>query len=273
MDEPKTMDKDETCEREEGPDTCGTAPAPEEGAEPDSGKMNGGRGNGIPHKEDVMPDPDSGEDDREKRHRRRMKALRSLLIRAAVFLLVVYILFFHLVGLTTMPSQDMYPRLDGGDLVLYYRLENRIRSQDIVVFEKPSASLELSYAEAQKVEMTAPPEKPWWRKALNWLGFSDPTDGEKTLFICRVVAGPGDTVEITEEETLAINGNVIFESGIFYSTPRYEGFVDYPLTLGENEYFVLADRRDGGADSRFFGSVTRDEIKGTVITILRRNGL
>ena len=48
---------------------------------------------------------------------------------------------------------------------------------------------------------------------------------------------------------------------------------EYPLTLSEGEYFVLADYRNGGADSRFFGAVKEDEILGTVITILRRNNL
>ncbi len=273
MDETKKMDKDDVCGRDDKTDAHGAPPAPEDSIGRVLGGVDAGQEEEVSGGEDVRHEPKGEENGREVRHRRRMKALRSLLIRTALFLLVVYILFFHLVGLTTMPSQDMYPRLDGGDLVLYYRLETRIRSQDIIVFEKPSASLELSYAEAQKVEKTETVEKPWWRKTLNWLGFSDPTDGEKTLFICRVVAGPGDTVEITEDETLVINGNVIFESGIFYPTPRYEGFVDYPLTLGENEYFVLADRRNGGADSRFFGCVAREEIKGTVITILRRNGL
>ncbi len=210
---------------------------------------------------------------KQKRHRRRMRALRSIILRLVSLLLVVYILFFHLVGLTVMPSGDMYPRIDLGDMVLFYRLESNIHAQDIIVFEKPSASLEESYEEIEAVEDVAAAEKPWWRKALNWLGFKDPTEPEKTLFICRVVAGPGDVVEISEGDRLIVNGNSMIESGIFYQTPLYAGFVDYPLTLGENEYFVLADYRNGGADSRFFGAVHKDEILGTVITILRRNNL
>ena len=39
------------------------------------------------------------------------------------------------------------------------------------------------------------------------------------------------------------------------------------------EVFVLADFRNGGADSRFFGPVKEQEILGTVITLVRRNHL
>ena len=56
---------------------------------------------------------------KEKQHRRRMRALRSFLLRLICLALVVYFLFFHLVGLTVMPSRDMYPRLDAGDLLLF----------------------------------------------------------------------------------------------------------------------------------------------------------
>ena len=222
-------------------------------------------------------DPDAGGGKKEQRamlHRRHMRALRDLIIRILLLALVVYILFFHLVGLTVMNSGDMYPRIDAGDLVLFYRLEKNIHAQDIIVFQKPTAALELSYEERQKMEAAAAgKEKGTVRKVLDWLGFIDPEDPPKTQFVCRVVAGPGDTVEITEGERLMVNGNAMIESGIFYNTPEYAGFVEYPLVLGTDEYFVLADYRSGGADSRFFGAVRKDEILGTVITIMRRNNL
>ena len=133
---------------------------------------------------------------REKLHKRHMRALKDILIRFLLLCLVVYILFFHLVGITVMPSGDMYPRIDAGDLVLYYRLEKNIHAQDVVVFEKPTASLDASYQEHKETADVAKTGKAWWRKALDWLGFRDPADPPMTLFVCRVVAVPGDTVEI-----------------------------------------------------------------------------
>ena len=88
-----------------------------------------------------------------------------------------------------------------------------------------------------------------------------------------MVAVAGDTVEITDDNRLIINGNAVLEPNIFYLTPRYEGFIEYPLTLLPGECFVLADSRSGGTDSRVFGPVFKNEINGTVITIVRRNNL
>lgn len=200
----------------------------------------------------------------------RIKMLKSLLIRFILMVLVVYILFCHIVGLTIMPTGDMYPRIDAGDLLLYYRLESKIKAQDIVVFQKPTYLLD---ANAERPQSTDPVEKNIIRKVLDWIGFADPAEPAKTLLVCRVVAGPGDVVQITDNERLSVNGNTMIETNIFYKTPKYESSVEYPITLGDDEYFVLADSRTSGADSRYFGIVNSGDILGTVITILRRNNL
>ena len=137
-----------------------------------------------------------------------------------------------------MPRRDMYPRLDAGDLLLYYRLEKSPKAQDIVVIEKTADSGE-----------------------------------EPQRFVCRVVAAPGDSVDVSAEKGLCVNGNSMIENNIFYPTDAYENRTDYPVKLGEGEYFVMADRRNGGMDSRYFGPVKQEEIQGVVITILRRNNL
>ena len=173
-----------------------------------------------------------------RREEKSVKNYQFLVLRLILILAVIWVLFFVIVGVTHMPTTDMYPRIDAGDFVLFYRLDRDVKAQDIIVLEKEVPSLE-----------------------------------GKHPFICRVVAVAGDTVEITEDSHLIINGNTVVEPNIFYATSRYEGYTEYPLTLQEGECFVLADSRNGGTDSRFFGPVTRDEIDGTVITIVRRNNL
>lgn len=203
---------------------------------------------------------------RQGRGRRLLRAFRSLLLRTVMLALVLYILFFHIVGLTTLNRADMTPRMDAGDLALFYRLDKSWKAQDVVVIDK---AVNRDFTAAAE----APREKTWWRQALDFLKVPDPGEAPKTRFVCRVVAAPGDTVEITEARRLIINGNAMIESGIFYPTDAHDGPVTYPLTLGEGEYFVLADFRSGGIDSRFFGPVRKEEIQGTVITVIRRNNL
>ncbi|WP_438600381.1 signal peptidase I [Faecalibaculum rodentium] len=89
----------------------------------------------------------------------------------------------------------------------------------------------------------------------------------------RIVARPGDTVEITEDDRLMVNGSVVSEGDIYFSTPPYDSDVAYPLTLGQDEYFILSDYREGAKDSRQFGPVQRNQILGKVLTVLRRSGL
>lgn len=86
----------------------------------------------------------------------------------------------------------------------------------------------------------------------------------------RIVARAGDKVEITDDEQLKLNDITATENNIYYSTPKYDDYVSYPITLEENQFFVLCDFRTGAKDSRYFGVVEADEIKGKVITVLRR---
>ena len=89
----------------------------------------------------------------------------------------------------------------------------------------------------------------------------------------RVVAKGGDSVEVTEDSQLVINNSYVSESDIFYPTQRYADEVAYPLQLSENQYFILCDYREGAKDSRYFGAVDGDEIRGKVLMIIRRSDL
>ena len=71
-----------------------------------------------------------------RRAERRLTFFQRFAIQAFAFLLIMYILFAHIVGLMTMPNGDMYPRIDSGDLLLYYRLDNEPKAQDIITFIK-----------------------------------------------------------------------------------------------------------------------------------------
>ena len=87
----------------------------------------------------------------------------------------------------------------------------------------------------------------------------------------RIAAVPGDTVEITEEG-LYINGYLQQEPDSVTMTQPYAEGIRYPVILKSGEYFVLADHRANASDSRLYGAVYENEIKGTVITLLRYIG-
>jgi signal peptidase I len=85
----------------------------------------------------------------------------------------------------------------------------------------------------------------------------------------RVVAKGGDTVEISENGELIVNGNVQ-EEEIFYPTEEISGGVTFPYTVEEGAYFLLCDYRTVSLDSRDYGAIQGSDIDGKVITILRR---
>ena len=88
----------------------------------------------------------------------------------------------------------------------------------------------------------------------------------------RVVAQGGDTVDLTEEGQLLVNGSVQDEE-IFYLTQRVEGGVTLPCQIPEGSVFLLCDFRTNATDSRSYGPVDLDMLDGKVITILRRRGI
>ena len=160
------------------------------------------------------------------------------LIFLAVFVLVVWILFFKIIGITHMPNLDMTPRVDAGDLLIFYRLDRDASFHEIVVFEKVI-----------------------------------PGERKKRLMVGRVIAAPGDTIEINDSNRPVVNGNILIEDKIYFDTYKRDDMVNYPLTLGEDEYFILVDSRKEGLDSRYFGPVKKKEILGTVINVIRRSNL
>lgn len=89
--------------------------------------------------------------------------------------------------------------------------------------------------------------------------------------IRRIVAKAGDVVDITEDG-LKVNGYLQQENKIYSETLPYVDGITFPITLGQDEYFVLGDNRTNAKDSRIYGVVKQDEIEGVVITLLRGRG-
>lgn len=85
------------------------------------------------------------------------------------------------------------------------------------------------------------------------------------FFIKRVIAFPGETVEITDGKVIIStsncpNGCVLREEYITDEITTGKKRV----TLAADEYYVMGDNRDESLDSRSFGPITRDHIVGRV---------
>ena len=106
------------------------------------------------------------------------------------------------------------------------------------------------------------------------LYFSDPKQGDVVIidapeekgkeYIKRIIATPGEEVSIHDGK-IFINNKEYKESYIPDNIPTGI-YNENSWTLGPDEYFVVGDNRNPGAsmDSRYFGPIKRDTIRGIV---------
>lgn len=108
--------------------------------------------------------------------------------------------------------------------------------------------------------------------------FKFPEDPSRD-FIKRCIGLPGDEIEIVDK-TLFVNGQKVEDRGYTYRAdsrvyPRsnflhqsYRDRDNYgPTTVPDGHYFFMGDNRDNSNDSRFWGSVPADHIKGRAFLI------
>lgn len=145
-------------------------------------------------------------------------------------LVVTYLMITYVGQRTAVNGSSMQPTLNDGDNLIVDKISYRFKDPerfDIIVF-------------------------PFTYK-------------ESTYYIKRIIGLPGETIQIDEEGTIYINGEVLQESyGREIISEEHRGLAAEPITLGEDEYFVMGDNRNNSSDSRLpeVGNIKREQIIG-----------
>lgn len=167
----------------------------------------------------------------ERRRRNRRRYYRYEIISFLVMLVVIYALCAGVVRYvgqkTLVDGASMSPTLEDGDVLIVDKLSYRFGDPerfDVVVFR-------------------------YLYK-------------ENSYYIKRIIGLPGETVQIIDGE-IYIDGQLLKEE--FGSAKMTNpGRALQPITLGEDEYFVLGDNRNISSDSRdpSVANVAREQIVG-----------
>lgn len=102
--------------------------------------------------------------------------------------------------------------------------------------------------------------------------FTDPARFDVVVFqredrkanIKRVIGLPGEVVQIIDGYIYIDGERLEADGGLDRAV--LAGLAENPVTLGEDEYFLLGDNRDQSEDSRFvnIGNVNRKQIQGKI---------
>ncbi|HTK86604.1 MAG TPA: signal peptidase I [Nitrospiraceae bacterium] len=195
---------------------------------------------------------------------RRKSLVREYAEAIVLAMLLAFAIRVFMVQAFKIPSGSMIPTLQIGDHILVSKL-----------------SYGIQWPGDCKFRVSFPPVTCYTSHPL--ISFGDPQRGdvivfrfpedEEKDFIKRIVGLPGDVIEI-RNKIVTVNGTVLddkaftqrIDPGMIHGTinPR-DNFG--PVTVPEHSYFVMGDNRDQSLDSRFWGYVRAEKIRGKAFRI------
>lgn len=181
-----------------------------------------------------------------------------------IIALVLAVLFRYFIGTPTIVKQvSMYPTLVQDQrlwLNRWGRTTKKLPKRgEIITFEEPLKT-SYSYSEINQENPIAQYEN---KTGIRWF-INNFLEIGKRSYIKRVIALPGEHVEIKDEEVY-INGEKLEEpylqDGVVTDVVG-AGFTDF--TVPENCVFAMGDNRNHSTDCRVFGCIPLEKIESTV---------
>jgi signal peptidase I len=186
---------------------------------------------------------------------------------------------------STPPGQEPRPRAKQSvfweyarSILLGIALALLIRTFVVQAYEIPSGSMEDTLAindhilvnkfiYGTRIPFTGHRVLAWREPARgDVIVFEYPKDPSKD-YIKRVIGLPGDQLRIVDRQVY-INGEVYDNPHAVHKNPDIVPNIVSPrdntdtITVPPDSYFVMGDNRDNSLDSRYWGFVKKDQIKG-----------
>ncbi|GAB6059278.1 signal peptidase I [Desulfonatronum parangueonense] len=187
-------------------------------------------------------------------------------LKAILFALVLALLIrFFVVQAFKIPSGSMMDTLLIGDHLLVTKFAYDVKIPFVgtaIDLNDPERGDIIVFLYGQDVPSLTDEPGRWLDCNLPFQGYADESCPKD--FIKRIIALPGDIVEVRNKDVL-VNGRELYEPYVQHSDPHRiikprDSFG--PIKVPEDKYFVLGDNRDESLDSRFWGFVDRDRIRG-----------
>lgn len=151
-------------------------------------------------------------------------------------------------------SNSMMPTLRVGERVAVDAHARAPKVGDIVFFHPPSGARPLDPICGTTTQGAGYPQP-----------CGEPTAGEsRSVFVKRVVAGPGDTIAIVGGRALR-NGTALGEPYMARCGDVSRCSFPTAIKVPAGDYYVLGDNRGVSDDSRYWGPVPRAWILGTAV--------
>lgn len=175
----------------------------------------------------------------------------------AIALIIAFLIKGFLFDVVRVDGDSMYPTLLDNDRLIITKLGYTPNQKDIIILDSTYKRREQYYAIREQNGENI-------NFATKFIeSFSLPQDLKKRFYVKRIIALPGQTVDIVDGKVL-VDGEILNEEYYQGTTPISDPTVNYPVTIDEGHVFVMGDNRHNSSDSRSstLGQVPIDAILG-----------